>query len=207
MKWWAILLIFMVACASQVVDEPVEPVSKPVVSEVSSETPEPAPVKLPPAPVPLVAESEDVSPAPLENVEYEIDPYTELGCENLLSEEGFAQECGKSASDLVVTYKVGTKNCFVNVRDRANDRLTAGVTLNGYDSAETALGEFERRLKVYVVGADDSVGVRAYTLAKADRETVNFVRGKFIVEVGSDTRLCSKEGIMKVAQVVDSNLK
>lgn len=151
---------------------------------------------------------EEVPPSPLEVTGSEIEPYTQLGCEKLLTDVEFAKECGKEVSAVVVTYRIGTRNCFVNMKDRANERLTAGITLTGYKDAETAETEFDRRLKVLKVGADKSIGERAYVppLAMADREEMEFLRDEFIVEGGTDTRLCSKDGIIAVMRVVDSRI-
>ncbi len=162
-------------------------------------------VSPPQPPTPVVREPE-VMPEP---AGYQIDPYSQLGCEQLLTAQEFAGVCGKQAGDLVVTYRIGTRNCIVNIKDRANERRTAGFTLTGHKDAESAEEEFDRRLVVLKVGADKSVGERAYiSPAKfVDRETLEFLRDEFIVEAGTDINLCSKEGLLAVARVFDSHIK
>ncbi len=192
------LLLILVACAPATREMPP---SQPVPLQQQITTQEE--VISPPQPRPPVA------PAPVEPEPYEIDPYTQLGCENLLTSEEFAGACGKMAGDLVVTYRVGTRNCFVNVKDREYERRTAGITLTGYADAETAEKEFDRRLVVLKVGADKSVGERAYEFPNpsVEREELYFLRDEFLVELGTDIRLCSKEGLLAVARVVDSHIK
>lgn len=189
-----VLLAVLIACS------PPQPVTTPAPEQQESVVETQEEITSPPQPAP------EPTPAPAEETELEIDPYTELGCEELLTAEQFSSACGKTADDYIVTYKVGTRNCFVNIKDKENDRLTAGVTLTGYADGETATEEFDRRLKVLRVGADKSVGERAYTMTKVDRETVNFLREEFLVEVGADTRLCEKENITELARTVDSHI-
>ncbi|VVB81113.1 Uncharacterised protein [uncultured archaeon] len=153
--------------------------------------------------------NEAVPGTPLEPTGGTKDLYNLLGCQQLLSAEEFAKACGKDAANFVVTYKTGSRNCIVNVKDKENERLTAGFSLTGYADAKAAATEFQRRLEVLKVGADDSIGERAYIppMKMVDREALEFLRDKFIVEGGSDTRLCSKEGIAEVAKIVDSHIK
>ncbi len=199
------LFLLLVACAPAGMQK--QPPAHPAPAETQVSTQEAVvspPQELPPKPT--VGE-EEVTGTPEEPTGWEHDPYTQLGCEKLLTEEEFASSCGKSADELVVTYKIGTHNCFVNVKDRANERLTAGITLSGFDDEETAEKEFDRRLVVLKVGADKSVGERAYEFPKVDRKTINFLRDEFILEVGSDTRLCDEQGLYAVAKIVDNRLK
>lgn len=205
-----VLLALLVACApAPVVDdadtadnglpEQKKPkvVTKEQVDSPSQEVPEVEPV----------VEDEPIPVGPSGDVEArEPEPYTDLPCRDLLTVEEFASACEQEARNLVVTYKEGTKNCFVNVKDRQNERLTAGVTMTEFKSADDAKEEFERRLKIFNVGADASVGERAYEFPKVDRQTINFVRGPFIVEVGSDTRLCPEVSLLSVAKMVDGRL-
>src|SRR3989344_4526210 len=108
--------------------------------------------------------------SPVENTEHVIDPYSELGCEQLLSAEQFAASCGKDASDFVITYKIGTQNCFINIRDRQNERRTAGITLSGFEDTEHAAREFERRAKVLGRNITTTVGEQSYRFSQLDRE-------------------------------------
>ena len=200
------LLLLMVACAPSaptVKDTDTAPSEPQVVAKEQVDSP---PVQEPPK---TVAPPADVAGTPLEPSGSVAEPYSRLGCESLLSAEEFANECNKTADNLVVTYRIGTRNCIVNIKDRQNDRLTAGIALTGYSDAGTAKIEFERRLVVMKVGADDSVGERAYVppAKLINREALEFLRGKFIIESGTDTRLCSKEGLIAVSKIVDSRLK
>ena len=208
MRKWVLLLLVLVACA------PVETGPEPAVAPLGAQDTTIATSEQVTSPAQQAEQRRrtaqpepEVPPAPIETIAYEIDPYSRLGCEQLLTGEQFASNCGKSASDLVVTSKIGTRNCFVNVKDRLNERLTAGITLTGYASSAEALTEFERRLKIFQVGADDSVGERAYVFPKVDRQTIHFVRNEFIVEVGSDTRLCPEENLVSIAKIVDAHIK
>ena len=142
---------------------------------------------------------------PLEPTGYEYEPYSTLGCQNLLTAQEFSTACEVAFVD--VTSKIGTKNCYINLRSREDERLTAGVSLLAFKNAEDAMTEFDRRLKIYVVGADRSVGEKAYTFPKLDRETLIFVRTAYLVEVGSDTRMCTKAQVKQLALVVDAKLK
>lgn len=200
------LLLLMVACAPSaptVKDTDTAPSEPQVVANEQVDSP---PVQEPPK---TVAPPADVAGTPLEPTGSVAEPYSRLGCESLLSAEEFAKECNKTADNLVVTYRIGTRNCIVSVKDRQNERLTAGIALTGYSEAGAAKIEFERRLVVKKVGADDSVGERAYVppVKLVDREALEFLRGKFIIESGTDTRLCSKEGLIAVSKIVDSRLK
>ncbi len=199
-KLFLLLLLILVACAPAAPPMPPVPAPQPVEAQViTQEEVVSPPQDLPPKPVEVLT--------PEEPSGYEVDPYTQLGCEQLLTSEDFAKSCGKTAGDFVVTYRVGTRNCFVNIKDRANERLTAGITLTGYADAETAEKEFDRRLVVLKVGADKSVGERAFEFPKLERESINFLRDEFILEVGSDTHLCEEEGLYGVARIVDGRLK
>lgn len=195
-----LLFLALVACAPAA--PPREPVPAPMIKEPQVATQEKIvspPQEAPPKPVEVMT--------PEEPAGYEIDPYTQLGCEKLLTPEDFSKSCGKNADEFIVTYRIGTRNCFVNIKDKANERLTAGITLTGYADAETAEKEFDRRLVVLKVGADKSVGERAYEFPKLDRQSINFLRNEFILEVGSDTRLCQEEGLYAVARIVDNRIK
>src|SRR5574342_1242595 len=199
------VLLLLVACAPAAQTPPKTtgpPSGEPSISTQEEVT---SPPQSPPSGVTTTGDDEPLSP--MEPSGSAIDPYSELGCGQLLTEKEFAEACGKDPATFLVTYKVGTRNCYVNAKDYQDNRLTAGVSLTGFDSAAEALKEFDRRLVVLKVGADKSVGERAYTFPKVDRQIINFVRNQFIVEVGADNRLCSKEDLLNVARVVDSNLR
>lgn len=199
-----LLIIAVVACGpTQPADEPTKQTddAKKPVDKVTEEVTQPAQEKPPEAKAEEPKEQE--IPEPL--VDFE--PYTELGCEMLLDAETFAETCNQTAENLVVTYKVGTRNCFVNIKHREEERLTAGITLTKHESEEKAMSEFERRAEVFNVGMDSAVGQRTYMFPKMDRETVNFVEGASIVEVGADTRLCSKHDLVVLSRLVDGKLR
>lgn len=198
------VLLLLVACAPAAQTPPkttVQQAGEPSVSTQEEVTSPPRP------PSAVATTGDDETPGtPLEPSGSKIDPYSELGCSGLLSAQEFAQACNQDPADFQVTYKIGTRNCYVNAKSKSDNRLTAGVSLTGFDSSPEALKEFDRRLVVLKVGADKSVGERAYTFPKVDRQIINFVRNQYIVEVGADHRLCSKEDLLNVAKAVDSNL-
>lgn len=200
------LLLLLVACAPAAPMPPkttAPPAGEPSVStqeEVTSPS-----QKAPPSAVTTTGTDEEPG-TPLEPSGSRIDPYSELGCSELLTSDEFAKACSKDPASFQMTHKIGTRNCYVNVKDYQDNRLTAGASLTGFEDATTAMKEFERRLVVLKVGADKSVGEKAYTFPKVDRQIIYFVRGKFIVEVGADNRLCDKESLLNVARIVDGNL-
>ncbi len=207
-KLLALLLLILVACvatppAADKVTRPAVQAETQVSTQEQVTSPAQDKIKTP------AMEEEEVTGTPVEPTGWEHDPYSQLGCELLLEESEFAKECSQEITNLVVTYKIGTKNCFVNVKDRLNERLTAGVTVTGYDDAETAEKEFDRRLVVLKVGADQSIGERAYEMPNpaVDRVESYFLRNEFIVKIGTDTRLCSQDGMLSVGRIVDSRLK
>lgn len=198
------LLLLLVACApaAPMSSKTTVPRAEPAVT--TQEQVVSPPQDLPPA---TITTGDDEAPGtPLEPSGRAIDPYSELGCGQLLSADEFAKTCSKDPASFLMTHKIGTRNCYVNVKDYQDNRLTAGASLTGFEDAATAMKEFERRLVVMKVGADKSVGEKAYTFPKVDRQIIYFVRNKFIVEVGADNRLCSKEDLLNVARIIDSNL-
>jgi len=201
-----VILLLLIACTQTPPAKQGTPATQPPSTVATSEEVNQAPQTKAPAPLPVKEPESAITPSPTETAPTTIDPYTQLGCEKLLTATEFASPCGKNANDLVVTYKVGTKNCFVNIKDRQNSQLTAGITLTGFKDTTTAANEYDRRLKVLKVGADQSVGQRAYVFPLVDRQSINFLRNKFILEVGSDTRLCSKDNLLTVAKTVDDKL-
>lgn len=203
MKKYLLLLLLLVACAPQ--SPQLATSSKPAAEDGNVATfvvtkPE---SQISPAVPPSEISEEPYTP--LEPTGSKIEPYSKLGCSQLLTNTDFANVCGKS--NVKITSQIGTKNCYVNLKDYDNERLTAGVSLTGFKNSEDAMTEFERRLKVFNVGADKSVGEKAYTFPKLDRGTLVFVRSEYLVEVGSDTRLCTDVQVKQLAIIVDSRLK
>jgi len=202
-----LVLALLAACAPAELQEEVQEqdmtLKEPKV-ETKEKVDSPPVVPKEPKPTPK-AEEEKVPPGPTpsESQNQKFVPYTDLKCEEMLSAEQFAEACEQDVSNIIVTFNEGTRNCFVNVKDRENERLTAGITLTEYKKAEEASEEFSRRLKIFNVGASKEVGDRVYELAKVNRETLNFVRGTFIVEVGADERLCAKKNLLGLAKTVD----
>lgn len=198
-----LVLLLLVACAPAAPGPQARPapVVEPTVmaNEVVTSPPQPMP--------PQTVMTDEVTGTPMEPSGSVIDPYSQIGCEQLLTAAEFTAACHKEASNFVVTHKTGTKNCYVNAKDRQDNRLTAGVSLSGFGSSADAMEEFDRRLVVLKVGADKSVGEKAYTFPKVDRQTINFLKGKYIVEVGADNRLCSQEDLLNVARSVASRLR
>ncbi len=196
------VLLLLVACAPAAPRPQTQPAPVVQPTVMANEV-----VTSPPQSMPPRSMAEEVTGTPIEPTGSIIDPYSQIGCEQLLTASEFASACGKDAANFVVTHKIGTRNCYVNAKDYQDNRLTAGVSLLGFGSSADAMEEFERRLVVLKVGADKSVGEKAYTFPKVDRQTINFVKGKYIVEVGADSRLCSKEDLLNVARSVDSRLR
>src|SRR5574342_452379 len=155
------VLLLLVACAPAAQTPPKTtgpPSGEPSISTQEEVT---SPPQSPPSGVTTTGNDEEPL-SPMEPSGSAIDPYSELGCGQLLTAKEFAEACGKDPATFLVTHKIGT---------------------------------------------DKSVGERAYTFPKVDRQIINFVRNQFIVEVGADNRLCSKEDLLNVARVVDSNLR
>ena len=199
------VLLLLVACAPAA---PIAPKTAPEkVAEPAIQTNEEVTSPAQPGVPKTSMDEEETANTPLEPSGAPIDPYSELGCDSSLSAQEFAEACSQSPEDFQVTHKIGTKNCYVNAKSKSDNRLTAGVSFTGFENAPAALKEFNRRLVVLKVGADKSVGERAYTFPKVDRQTINFVRNQFIVEVGADTHLCSKDSLLNVAMTVDNRLK
>jgi len=203
-KLIALLLVFALACTAPAPHAPPAQAPTPEPTVMASEQSQGA-VTPPTYTSEPAADNMEEQETPV-NAKLDIAPYTELGCEQVLTADQFANACHNDSSEFVVTYKVGTRNCLINVKSRSDARLTAGVTLTGFADGTAATTEFDRRLKVFNVGADKSVGERAYTFPKVDRATVNFVRNEYIIEVGSDTRICSEGDLLSVAKVVDQHI-
>jgi hypothetical protein len=171
-----LLLAFLIACApvqeapSEMQDTDIKDTEVRTIEKVDS-APEPVRMREKPE------EKQEVAPAPEVKEGRVFEPYTKLGCEKLLSDEEFTAKCGPA---VVVTYKTGTNNCFISMKDYENERLTAGITLTAYESAETAMAEFERRAEVLKIDLNTFVGEKVYEFPKFDRETFNFVRGRFL---------------------------
>jgi len=201
-----VLLALLVACAPSVVDKDTTvPAMEPTV-ETSEEVTSPAETS---APVESTEEVMEKAPlAPLENTEYQINPYTQLGCEQLLTAEQFASACQSNMSDLEMTYKVGTNNCFVNIKSSGKLGYTAGISLTGFASDEAAAKEFDRRLQVLKAGAFDTIAERYYNFPNPtiNSRELYFLRDQFIVKVNSDERLCPSDNVEELARVVDMHL-
>jgi len=205
-KFVLVLLAVLVACAPAPVvnDNTGAPLMEPTVetSEVVTQPPSPVVEET------EVVMEEKVPPAPIENMDYEIAPYTQLGCEQMLTKEQFAEACGSDVSDLEVTAKVGTNNCYVNIKSISKMGYTAGIALTGFGSAEKAAAEFDRRLKVFKAGAFDTIAERWFNFPNpvVDSRELYFLRDQFIVKVTADNRLCPSEKVEEVARVVDMHL-
>jgi|GEM_PF-1951348 len=202
-----VLLALLVACAPSVVDKDTAVPSIEPTVETSEEVTSPAEPATPP--VEKTEEAMEKTPlAPLENVEYQINPYTQLGCENLLTAEQFASACQTNMSDLEVTYKVGTNNCYVNIKSSGKLGYTAGIALTGSASDEAAAKEFDRRLQVLKAGAYDTIGERYFNFPNPviNSRELYFLRNEFIVKVNADERLCPSAYVEELARVVDMHL-
>jgi hypothetical protein len=201
-----VLLAVLVACA------PVPVVNDNNGAPSMEPTVETSEVVTQPSSPPIVEEEvvmeEKTPPAPITNMDYEIAPYTQLGCEQMLTKEQFAEACGADVSDLEVTAKVGTNNCYVNIKSISKMGYTAGIALTGFGSANKATTEFDRRLKVFKAGAFDTIAERWFNFPNpvVDSRELYFLRDQFIVKVTADNRLCPSEKVEEVARVVDMHL-
>lgn len=209
-----LLLAVLVACAPvpNVKDNMAPPSMEPIVKTSEEVTAPAVPSAMPSDAMqekPVDEMMENVPPAPLENMDYQIVPYTELGCEQLLTKEQFSQVCGVDVSDLDVSYKVGTNNCYVNIKSVSRLGYTSGIALVGYGSGEKANYEFDRRLQVMKAGAFDTIGERFFNFPNPviNSRELYFLRGEFIVKVNADNRLCPSEKVEELARVIDAHIK
>ncbi|MBS3125196.1 hypothetical protein J4211_03005 [Candidatus Woesearchaeota archaeon] len=198
-----LVLVLVAACSEpkRLTPEPLAPLEQRNVEAVEKVT-RPA-QNFTPEPTP---EEHKVPLSPLENTENVPDPYSSIGCEQLLTAEQFASACQKMADTFVVTSQIGTRNCFVNIRDRDNERRTAGLTLTGFSDAQAAKKEFERRAHVLGRNLSTSAGEQSYQFTKVDRETLTFLRSNYIVEVGVDKQLCNEDELPVLAQSIDKHI-
>jgi hypothetical protein len=118
----------------------------------------------------------------------------------------FAAAC-QTDEEVVVSAKIGTNNCFINIKSREFERRTAGMVLDKFDSAEAAQAELRRRAQMRNRGVGDEVGDAEYEYEQVDRNVRDFVRGSSMVSVGSDIRLCSAENLLIFARALDARLK
>jgi hypothetical protein len=202
MKYITLLMVLslLVACTAPVVDEKnVEPADIVEVDEPQPEIePEPVAVTEP------LLESEPVEEEPEEVPEATVDLYSDLGCENLFSVEEFADICGLDPVFASKTFRSGTKNCYIAVRHITDRTSTANVEAYEFESPEEATKEFDRRLKVRLVGASPKTiaGARTYEFDQLGRHNIEFVKGNNIVSVHSSTALCPEDKLVKLARLV-----
>src|SRR5574341_47699 len=103
------VLLLLVACAPAAQRPQVQPAPAGEPTVISKEE-----VTSPPQPAPPRAiTEEEVTGTPVEPTGSVIDPYSELGCGQLLTAGEFASACGKDPATFLVTHKIGTRNCYV----------------------------------------------------------------------------------------------
>ena len=134
----------------------------------------------------------------------DVDAYSEVGCEYLFSVEEFANTCGVDPAFVSKTFRTGTKNCYVSGRHIEDRTSTAGIEATRYDSAEKATEEFDRRLKVRMVGASDKTipGARTYEFDQVGSHNIEFVKDDSIVSVHSSIALCPEDKIVELAKII-----
>ena len=193
-------LVLLLACAAPQAPEQKQPApsapvapspAEKVVVEEKTE-PQPAPAEVP--------------PGPLETTGWVPEPYSQLGCEQLVTEAMFTTPC-QSKEEVVITARIGTNNCHINIKSREYDRRTAGVVLEKFDSAEKAMAELRRRAGMRQRGVGDAVGDGEYQYEQVDANVIDFAKGSSIVSVRSDERLCSKENLVEFAKSVAGKLQ
>ncbi|MEM4240200.1 MAG: hypothetical protein QXM31_01625 [Candidatus Woesearchaeota archaeon] len=157
-----------------------------------------APAETAPAEVAQVAARAEMAGLPLDK-----------RCFDLLTAEDFKALCGYEGK-VVLTPKITQGDCWVNIADPMNNKLTAGFTVVEWDKAEEANSEFDRGVKARVrQGAVEGklVGERSYEYDEIARHNVVWVRGSWLTRLGSMTGLCPAEKLVAVAQQIDSGLQ
>lgn len=190
MRWLFLVMLVLVACA------PVEHIDTQDESAVKTEEV----ISEQHAEITLEKEESKV----VEDNSFAVVETPEIVCEELVTAEEFANICGLDSSDVSVTYRGGTKNCLVSLRHQIERNANAGIELTRYNSAEKAASEFDRRLKVRMVGASDSdiSGARTYEFAMIDLNNIEFLKNADIVNVKSTTQFCPEDKLMEFARLV-----
>lgn len=131
------------------------------------------------------------------------DPYTDMGCDAVLSVEEFASICGIDPNYLSKTYRSGSKNCIVNIRHTIDRTSTAAITSYLQTSENAASSELDRRLRVRMAGASNSTikGARTYMFDEIGRHNIEFSKGANLVTVSSSTDLCPEDKLMEIAKI------
>lgn len=155
-------------------------------------------------------ESGEVPPAPTENTPIPADTSHDLAgaCFGLISGDEFNSICGR-ADPVVLTPKISDGNCWVNIADHRDNKLTAGFTVVDWKSAEESNKEFDRgvkaRIKQGAVEGKD-VGERSYQYAEIGRHNVVWARGDYLTRLAAMTDLCPADKLIAVGQKIDSRL-
>lgn len=133
----------------------------------------------------------------------------EIVCEELVTAAEFANICGLDESVVKVTFRGGTKNCLVALRHQTERTATAGIELTRYNSPGKAESEFNRRLKVRMVGASasDISGARTYEFAMIDLLNIEFLKNADIVNVKSTSSFCPEDKLMEFARLVAGKIQ
>lgn len=159
---------------------------------------------------PMGGETGEVPPAPMDNTPIPADTSHDLAgsCFGLITGEEFNSICGRS-DPVVLTPKISDGNCWVNIADHRDNKLTAGFTVVDWKSAEESNKEFDRGVKARikqgsVEGKD--VGERSYQYAEIGRHNVVWARGDYLTRLAAMTDLCAADKIIAVGQKIDSRL-
>lgn len=127
-------------------------------------------------------------------------------CDVLLPVERFAQICQLDAEAIDISIRQSEKNCWISFTDKNQKRLTAGLTVVDWESAEEADREFDRGLSMRRIDAETDVGSRNYKYQEIERENIVWTNGKFLSHAGASTQLCTKEQLFQIAKEIDGNL-
>ncbi|MBW3018673.1 hypothetical protein KY329_00615 [Candidatus Woesearchaeota archaeon] len=189
MRWLFLVLLVLVACAPVEKMEPQEAGDAPAVEEQSVPQPE------------VTLEKEESQPT---DSSFAVVETPEIVCEGMVTADEFANICGLGSSEVSVTFRSGTKNCLVSLRHQTERTSYGGIELTRYNSAEKASSEFDRRLKVRMVGASntDISDARTYEFAMIDLNNIEFLKNADIVNVKATESFCPKDKLMEFARLV-----
>ncbi len=187
---------------------------------------QPAAQPLAPAPAaPAAPEAQPAAPAPAETIPAETAPVesapaavvpamVESGidlskrCYDLLSADDVKTICGAEGK-IVLTPKVSKGDCWVNIADQLNSKLTGGFTIVNWEKAAEANSEFDRGVKARIKqGAVEgkTVGERSYEYDEIARHNIVWVRNEFLTRLGIMNELCPPDKVVEIAKKIDSGL-
>ncbi len=204
---WTLLILsvlFVVGC------QPATPPAAPAAPTAPAAPVAPAQPAAPAAP----AETAPAVPAETAPVEREAAPMVESGidiskrCYALVSAEDVKEICGAEGK-IVLSPKITSGDCWVNIADQLNNKLTGGFTIVNWDKAVEANREFDRGVKARIKqGAVEGqeVGERSYEYDEIGRHNVVWVRNEFLTRLGMTNDLCPEDKVLDLARKIDSGI-